>query len=62
MKDIPGRGNALETEHIVDDSSDCRFENLYREKLNEKLTDYHYYSYLRFHPIYDTFDTKRCML
>mgnify|MGYP000601866310 CR=1 FL=1 len=59
MKGIPERGNALETEPTLDDTSDYRFENLYRENRIEKRLDSQYpYLDLPFFRICDTFDIK----
>ena len=60
MKGIPERGNALETEPTLDDTSDYRFEHLYRENRIEKRLDSQYpYLDLPFFRICDTFDVKR---
>ena len=60
MKGIPERGNALETEPTLDDTSDYRFENLYRENRIEKRLDSQYpYLDLPFFRICDTFGGKR---
>lgn len=59
MKGIPERGNALETEPTLDDTSDYRFENLYRENRIEKRLDSQYpYLDLPFFRICDTFGGK----
>ena len=60
MKGIPERGNALETEPTLDDTSDYRFEKLYRENRIEKRLDSQYpYLDLPFFRICDTFGGKR---
>ena len=59
MKGIPERGNALETEPTLDDTSDYRFEKLYRENRIEKRLDSQYpYLDLPFFRICDTFGGK----